>query len=225
MGEDIPCQSVDLIFTDPIYSEKWMYSWLADFAQRVLKPGKAVLVWSNGKWHRENTNWLEEAGLKYRYDFTSIHHAGGSPMNGKIISKTNRVIWLDNDGESKLNGYVPDGHLSKPWHGPKEFKWTKNPRLTNLLICAFSDVGGIVIDPFCGGGTIPSMCKQTNRKYIAFEIEPERVALSQRRLETTQIMLVGQEMGRRTLNEADGLRPEQSGEIYQSQLWANDGSS
>lgn len=30
---------------------------------------------------------------------------------------------------------------------------------------------------------------------------------------------------RTTLNEADGLRPEQSGANYQSQLWANDGQS
>ena len=38
---DIPDGSIDLIFTDPPYSKKYLplYGWLAFMAERILKPG------------------------------------------------------------------------------------------------------------------------------------------------------------------------------------------
>jgi len=182
LAEAIPDESIDLIFTDPVYDRIEDYEWLAETAARVLKNTGALLCWSNGKWHRLNTNWLEQV-LVYRYDFASVHHAGGSPMYGKIIAKTNRLIWLDKNGESKLSGYIPDGHLSKPWSGPKEFKWTKNPRLTELAIKSFP---GLVFDPFTGGGTVPAVCKMLQRNYIAFEIDPTTADLARERVRNTQ---------------------------------------
>ena len=36
--EDIPDESIDLIFTDPIYQNMDDYAWLAEMASRKLKP-------------------------------------------------------------------------------------------------------------------------------------------------------------------------------------------
>ena len=104
------------------------YRWLAETAARVLKPSGACLVWSNGHWHRTNANWLETGGLQYRWDFACVNHAGAQPMNGKIIAKTNRVIWLDT-GRSKMFDYLADGYLATLWDGPTEGPWTKSRAL------------------------------------------------------------------------------------------------
>lgn len=182
-AESIPPQSIDLIFTDPIYDRQEDYFWLACIALRILKPDGALLCWSNGKWHRKNADWLEDAGMKYRYDFACVHHAGSSPMNGKIISKTNRVLWFDISGTSKMNSYTVDGYLSKPWGlEQKEHKWTKNPRFTQQMIVAFSPEGGMVADFFCGGGTIPAQSKASGRNFFACEIDAEAVRQARRRV-------------------------------------------
>ena len=186
LAPSLPDGCLDLIFTDPVYPNKEDYLWLASVALRTLKPAGVLLCWSNGKWHRENANWLESVGLKYRYDFACVHHAGASPMNGKIISKTNRVLWFDISGESKPKSYIVDGYLSKPWQGMKEHKWTKNPRFTNQMILAFSPLGGLVADFFCGGGTIPSQSKASGRDFIASEIEVETAEQARKRLLQTR---------------------------------------
>lgn len=45
LAEAIPDNSVDLIFTDPVYDKIDDYRWLAETASRVLKPDRACLVW------------------------------------------------------------------------------------------------------------------------------------------------------------------------------------
>ena len=162
----IPDESIDLIFTDPVYSEKPLYDLLASVALRVLKPHGAVLCWSNGKWHRQNANWLEAAGLTYRYDFAMTWVAGNYPMNGKIISGANRVLWFDKNSVSRQKGYLKDGFVDniKAAALPSiDFKWFKSYGYSMRAMDAFSCTDAIVLDLYCGGGSIPAMCRQSNR--------------------------------------------------------------
>jgi DNA modification methylase len=184
LAETIQDQSVTLILTDPIYSQESDYIWLAQTARRILKPDGALLCWSNGHWHRTNTTWLEKAGMTYRWDFACLHNSGLSPMNGKIISKTNRLIWMDFDKTSKLLGYIPDGFISTPWlraseiHKATEHRWTKSPKFTRIAIKAFTLPGDLVYDPFAGGGTVPLACVELERNFIASEIDPDTAAFA-----------------------------------------------
>lgn len=189
LAERIPDESVDLIFTDPVYSERPLYDWLGTVARRILKPAGAMLCWSNGKWHRENANWLEAAGLTYRYDFGCVIVTGAAPMNGKIISKTNRLIWLDTGEQSKMRGYLADGYASVIWSRlHSEWSWTKNPVYCEQAIEAFISPDAIVFDPFAGQGTIPSVASMAGRNYIAFEIDPATAERARARVANTQAM-------------------------------------
>lgn len=181
----LPDASVDLVFTDPVYSERSLYDWLAVEARRVLKPGGAVLVWSNGKWHRENTNWLEASGLRYRWDFGCVSSTGGAPMNGRIIAKTNRLIWLE-ASRSKMFGYLADGFISTYWGSSGGWKWTKNPIFTAQAVIAFSRADAVVFDPFCGEGTTPAIARAQGRRFVAFELDAARAAKARRRVALTQ---------------------------------------
>jgi len=44
LAERIPDESIDLIFTDPVYQNIDDYRWLAETAARVLKLDRACLV-------------------------------------------------------------------------------------------------------------------------------------------------------------------------------------
>lgn len=187
LAKAIPDRSIDLIFTDPIYSERELYALLAQMARRVLKPSGVVLCWSNGKWHRTNANWLEEGGLTYRWDFACVISTGPAPMNGKIISKTNRLIWLDVEQRSSITGYLADGYASVSWSALYgEWAWTKNPKFSSQAIDAFCGTDGVIFDPFCGEGTTPSVCKMLNRQYLAFEINPDTAERARERVRNTQ---------------------------------------
>lgn len=189
LAKAIPSESVDIIFTDPIYDEKWIYSWLAEFALRVLKPSGACLIWSNGKWHKINTDWLEESGLTYRYTFTNIMVRAIAPMNGHIISRANRVVWLDNANQSKMTGYLADGSATtvQKWH--KSWEWSKSPKYCEMVLEAFAEPNQIVVDPFCGAGTIPAVSKMFGYRYLGFELDNDRANKARQCANNVQIPL------------------------------------
>jgi DNA modification methylase len=190
LEERIPDESIDLIFTDPMYDRIDDYRWLAETATRVLKPEGSLLCWSNGKWHRDNANWLEQAGLRYRWTFTIITMDTSAPMFGRyIIGKANRVLWMDK-GRSKMVGCLPDGYTtySSANRSPlptTRHRWHKSAQWTLLALKAFSSE--ITLDPFCGSGTHLAACKHlSNRRWIGFEIDSIAAALARWSIEHTQ---------------------------------------
>lgn len=191
--EALPDASVDLIFTDPVYDRMDDYRWLAQIARRILKPGGALLVWSNGRWHHKNALWLESAELVYRWDFAYVITGGAAPMNGRIIAKTNRLLWFDVRGESVMLDYLADGYAGVTRSRPDmhNHKWTKSPKFTEQALEAFSRQCGVVLDCFCGGGTVPAVCKMLGRHWIAMEIDPDTAEAARQRVLHTQPPLPG----------------------------------
>jgi site-specific DNA-methyltransferase (adenine-specific)/adenine-specific DNA-methyltransferase len=59
----------------------------------------------------------------------------------------------------------------------------KPERLIERLIRASSSPGDLVLDPFAGVGTCPVVCKRNDRRFLAFEINPDFVAAGLTRLE------------------------------------------
>lgn len=192
----IPDKSIDLILTDPIYDQQSLYDWLATVARRILRPHGVVLVWSNGHWHRQNTNWLEASGLYYRWDFAVVSGDKNLPMDGHVMAGCNRVIWLDRGGDSKMIGYLRDGYQSigvnaLPGHernSVRGWSWGKSLAFTRRAVLAFTDPGAIVFDPFAGEGTHPAVCKALGRHFIAFEIDPVIASRAHERVVLTQPM-------------------------------------
>jgi hypothetical protein len=194
LARGVPDGSIDLIFTDPVYDRRDDYLWLAETARRVLKPAGAVLCWSNGNWHRRNANWMEAAGLTYRWDF-AVAKSGVSSVGfcGKVVAAANRLLWMDVGGGSKMLAHLKDGYISVP--APRlngGHRWTKDPIFTAKAINAFSAAGAIILDPFAGGGTVPAICKAMGRDFLAFEIEPEAAEQGRQRLELTMPLLAAE---------------------------------
>ena len=58
----------------------------------------------------------------------------------------------------------------------------KPESLIERMVIASSNEDDIVLDPFCGVGTCPIVCKKHNRNFIAFEMNEECVRLSNERI-------------------------------------------
>ena len=58
----------------------------------------------------------------------------------------------------------------------------KPKKLIRRLVQASSDEGDLVLDPFAGVGTCPVVCKELDRLFIAFEINPDFVAAAEHRI-------------------------------------------
>jgi site-specific DNA-methyltransferase (adenine-specific) len=74
---------------------------------------------------------------------------------------------------------VPPNNLRHSHEKPED--------LIEFLIRKSSDEGEVVLDPFCGSGTIAVCAKRLNRKFITFEIDPEFVAVANERLEAETV--------------------------------------
>jgi DNA modification methylase len=62
----------------------------------------------------------------------------------------------------------------------------KPEKLMERIIKASSNEGDLVLDPFCGSGTVPVVCKRLNRNFIACELNENYCNIARERLNNAQ---------------------------------------
>lgn len=198
LTECIPDRSVDMIFTDPIYDDFDAYRWLAQAAQRILKPTGLCLVWFGTKFLKSVLGVMTPP-LFYRWQLVEIQVFSGIKAGTSIISsRHNDCLWLElSPDASRAYSRIWDvSNVSKkerpdvplPRNG---FKWSKHPNTIKRWVDAFTRPGDLVFDPFTGHGTVPAVCKALGRDYIGFEIDAARAVKAQDRVAFTQPPMAG----------------------------------
>jgi DNA modification methylase len=184
LARRIPDESVDLIFTDPIYWEVEDYGWLAGLAARVLRDGGSVVA---------------QAGIEYRFEAeTAMRQIEGltpRPLLAEVFPGATFQMWK----HRTFAGWKPYIWLTKGrnlrwvfdrFHGGGTNKghhqWQDSERFYVEYIHRFTDEGGIVLEPFTGSGTTPAVCSYLRRNYIAFEIDPVTAERARERVQNTQ---------------------------------------
>jgi len=65
----------------------------------------------------------------------------------------------------------------------KRYHPTQKPlSLIEWIVNTYSKENELILDPFCGSGTITVACKRLNRKFIGFDLIDEYVRVSEKRL-------------------------------------------
>lgn len=182
----IPDNSIDLIFTDPVYEHIEDYQWLAETAQRVLKPDSALLAYCGIGLLPQTHDALRAGGLSYRWRLIT-RPVFAMEFHGKLLVATQECLWYEK-GHSVPRQSIFDFDMSttKGQYDVRGGNWGKSPSITRRYIETFSPPNGVVLDLFSGSGTIPAECKQLGRRYVAFEIDPQTAQDARERVLMTQ---------------------------------------
>ena len=186
LARAIPDESVDLIFTDPVYQNIEDYRWLAETAARVLKPDSACLAWtataSMPEAMRELGKHLSWAWCMYWNRSADVTFYPGRPG----ICVITPCLWFEK-GKTRRHAIIAD-MMRHGWDNSNSSNhlWSKPIPVISKWAEMASVKNEIVFDPFTGGGTVPAVCKMLGRKWLAFEIEPDTAEQARERVRNTQ---------------------------------------
>lgn len=183
---EIPDESIDLIFCDPVYQNIEDYEWLAETAARVLKPDSACLAFCSNVKQKETRMVMDK------------HMSFVMPLNYVVVGKTmalyhyHTFVWTTpclwyHKGRALPKHWISDTCISSQAIQANTHKWAKGSGVFTRWMEAFTNIGDVVFDPFCGGGTVPRVASQIGRKWIAFEIDPDTAHEARNHISTYQI--------------------------------------
>jgi 16S rRNA G966 N2-methylase RsmD len=178
--------TVDAIITDPPYERAWIERDAADFAaaaSRMLKPsGAAVVMFGQ----------LAQYDLKARLDEHLAHRwTGVYVMPGDRARMFHArvatgwkplLIYMRKDAPTPdylLNDVFVSDAADKAHH-----HWGQSVSGTSALVEAFSRPGGLVVDPFVGGGTTAVVCHELGRRFAGCDVDAGAVQTTLTRLES-----------------------------------------
>ncbi len=171
--------SVDLIFTDPMYESIPQYEQVAILGKRVLKEGGSLICYA------PNCNLpeiLKVMGEHLAYYWTiSIRYAG---RHSRYIGRSINICWMPMvwfiKGKRKNRTYVDDSIGRPPEKDLHE--WQKSVAEAEYYIGHVTKHGDTVLDPMLGTGTTGVAAIKLGRKFIGIEINKERYQVSLNRL-------------------------------------------
>ena len=190
----LPDKSIDLVFTDPPYglnkigilndnNLSLFYQSLPE-CYRVLKENAFFITFFSTKFLPQVfTNnpfayywnfilYCPNGRVSSTIGFTKYMSCLIFKKGNPQINKRNKDIFVDTPGTM----IEPDeGFINHPTPKPKTF--------IKEIMSMFSREKDVVLDPFIGSGSVAVACKQLNRNYIGFEIDPNYCKIANERLE------------------------------------------
>jgi len=192
LAKVIPDESIDLIFTDPVYDRIEDYRWLAEIGQAVLKPDASLLVWGTIA-NQYDVQRVVSSVIPWRWTFTTIIHGQANRLMGyHLFTKTTPLLWFSKQlvyPNHWIMDTISQATGNSRFDLPKIHGWQKMPEFIAYFLNALCPSAGSVWDAFCGGGTVPAVCKMLGRHYLAFEIEPDVAEKARGRVRNTQVPL------------------------------------
>ncbi len=179
LREKLPDNSVDLFLTDPPYAEIECYRELAELAAVKLKPGGLCLAYC-GQTYLPDVLTTMARHLTYHWTF-AIRFAGPHrPIYPKQIQNTWQPVVAFSRGKAKP-GWIVD-MLESGGREKSDHDHQKTLSDVEYLIEKLTSPGSLVVDPFCGSGTVPAACKTLGRRWLACEFDSGTTRVARRRV-------------------------------------------
>lgn len=175
--------AVDLIFTDPPYHRRYLHYYmdLANIAVRVLRDGGSLMCYCGQYLLPEIMAFMHNDGLRFHWCCAVTHSGQLARMNEYgVVVGWKPILWFTK-GRRDHTSFVDDvvsGGREKGSH-----PWQQAVDEAAYYIERLSSPGGLVFDPFCGGGTTAVACKRLGRKWLTCDVEERHVGETLRRLE------------------------------------------
>jgi len=183
VGQEVKDASADLIFTDPPYSREYLPLWedLARLARRVLKPNGMLIAYSGQTYLPEVMRALD-AHLQY-YWMAAAHLSGGGNLQIRHRSILNQwkplLMYIQKNG-NPVHEWILD--LVKQRPEKTHHEWEQDVDVARYYIRNLCPEHGLVVEPFCGGGTTVIACMHEDRMYWACEIDQTAADIAEQRI-------------------------------------------
>lgn len=182
VGNQVADNSVDLIFTDPPYDESAipLYSDLALFAKRVLKPGGSLICYA-GHYAIPHILPLMIPHMRYWWLIACKHNGNAARLPGKwVFVEWKPMLWFVKE-KLATSEYVADLIQSQPC-AKEHHEWEQGLTEAKYYIEHLTQPNGLICDPFCGGGTTCIAALELGRQYVAIEKENDTALIAQARI-------------------------------------------
>ena len=183
VGQQIPDQSIGLIFTDPPYIDEDsldLYQGLSELGNRVLKDGGSCLCYVTQTMLHQVLNVMSE-NLDY-YWIISIKHGGNNGRHGRgIFVEWKPILWFVKGKKKRSSDFVADFVYSTP---PEKMlhRWEQSTKEAEYYISHLSSVGEIVLDPMMGTGTTGVASLSCSRNFVGIEKEKSTFDIARGRI-------------------------------------------
>ena len=195
LAREIPAGSVDLVWSDPPWSRDLvdLYSLAAARAVHILRDGGHAFFVA-GLTHLPQIIQRIMPHLSYYWTIVIDQPNSNAVFNPRrILNKWRPLLWFTKGFEpSRGNRFISDRIFAprdKRFHD-----WGHSSYLPIYLLHRLVPQGGLVVDFFTGGGTIPSVCKAAGYRWLAFDVDPTTVldVRDRLKLQTLRLPLEGE---------------------------------
>ena len=176
--------SIDLLFTDPIYGSQHLpvYDNLAHLAVRVLKDGGSLVTYVGNYAIPEVIHMMESAGLKYWWTIAvNLEGSFGRHHPRKVSIKWKPLLWFVKGDSTNTLDYMSDAINS---NRPSKIihEWEQSTIEAEHVISRLTVENQTILDPMMGSGTTGVAALKLKRKFIGIEIDAGKFEIASARL-------------------------------------------
>jgi site-specific DNA-methyltransferase (adenine-specific) len=159
----------------------WSTLWLSA-AYNVATPGAPIACFIDWRQLPVLSDAIQAAGWTWRG--VAVWDKGfGRPTPGRFSNATEFVVWGSKGSMPEREAYPPGIFRSPP---PKNREHiTQKPEAIMAWIMQIVRPGATVLDPFMGSGTTLKAAKETGRRAIGIEVDPDFCQIAARRVAET----------------------------------------
>ena len=179
---DLPDNSVDLIFTDPPYQDKFrgLYGDVAELAGRVLRPGGSLLVYSPPYAVADVSPRMTCRGLRFWSALAVPHRGVARHLNFYHLTNAFKLLLWFVRGRYRgrwVCDLIPSTQPNQVAH-----EWQQSETEASYVISKMTRPGELVLDPMVGSGTTLLAARRLGRRVLGCEIVPARAKVAAARV-------------------------------------------
>lgn len=184
-------ETVDMVFSDPPYLSEFihLYGDLARESARLLKPEGFCYAYIGAEFYPQ-VMALMSPHLTWFWSL-NVHHGGANPrMWSKRLMVTSKPVLVFTRGPVNQQHLRWCGVDTQPEGASKDFhEWGQSEGFALKHIAIRTEVGGVVLDPFSGGGTTLAAAKRLGRMAIGIECDEANCEIIANRLRQSALDL------------------------------------
>lgn len=174
-------RDVDLILTDPPYSAEHipLYATLAQMAKKALRPG-GVLAVMVPTVHQPQICACMSQHIPYRYELSYMLPGPAARIwSQKIYVGSKPILLFGGVQERWMSSVIWSDQQDKRFCG---YGWGQSESGFERLVECLSEPGGLVCDPFVGGGTTAVAALKLNRNFIGCDQDQKQIETARSRV-------------------------------------------